>query len=128
MTGATTAVPVGTWIHGTLRVEDLLPALLDLADAAVAGRGEDLRRVGAGRTGMIGRVGPEWDALMDLNAAVETLRFRVESEGYDPDAEPALWDLEAVTDILGELAPEGYYFGAHPGDAADFGFWPVDWL
>ena len=29
-------------------------------------------------------------------------------------------------DLLGEHAPDGYYFGAHVGDGSDYGFWPID--
>lgn len=45
-----------------------------------------------------------------------------------PSAE--FWNTEAadefigmLTDTLNEHAPDGYYFGAHEGDGADFGFW-----
>lgn len=31
--------------------------------------------------------------------------------------------LAALGDLLSELAPEGMYYGAHPGDGACFGFW-----
>jgi len=41
----------------------------------------------------------------------------------------AAWYADAVewmSDRLSECAPDGYFFGAHPGDGACFGFWPED--
>ena len=32
--------------------------------------------------------------------------------------------VDALIDALNELCPPFVYFGAHPGDGADFGFWP----
>ncbi len=32
--------------------------------------------------------------------------------------------LEDLTNALNDLCPPFVYFGAHPGDGADFGFWP----
>ncbi len=34
--------------------------------------------------------------------------------------------LASLIDALDDAAPEGYRFGAHEGDGADFGFWEVD--
>jgi hypothetical protein len=33
--------------------------------------------------------------------------------------------LEVVFNVLTAHAPDGHYFGAHPDDGADFGFWPL---
>lgn len=36
------------------------------------------------------------------------------------------WYVEDLFDELDKVAPEGTYFGAHPGDGALFGFWSLD--
>ena len=44
------------------------------------------------------------------------------------------WDSQAASYILNDeiwsamndIAPTGYYFGAHPGDGADYGYWRVE--
>lgn len=93
---------VGTVSHGTLRPQDLLPAFLE----------QYLHRVG----------GVDWKEFMN----------KLDEEGYaaarDDDDHP-FWQeahvaIDTLIDRLNETAPEGYYFGAHPGDGSDFGFWP----
>jgi hypothetical protein len=38
-------------------------------------------------------------------------------------SEDAQFLLESLFDELDAHAPEGYYFGAHPGDGSDYGYW-----
>ena len=33
---------------------------------------------------------------------------------------------EKIWEFMNEIAPKGYYFGSHPGDGSDFGFWEED--
>lgn len=34
--------------------------------------------------------------------------------------------LDALLDELNDLSPDGYYFGSHPGDGSDYGYWRVE--
>ena len=90
-------------IHGTHRTQDLIPAFLDtLMD-----------------------VWPEaYQAYM--TAPFPPIPSCVMDEGDSSawwDSEDAGYLLVDLMDQLGEAAPEGCYFGAHPGDGSDFGFW-----
>ena len=98
---------LGTVSHGTLRNYDLANAFIEaLSDIAPAvyqqltcpcGMTPDyLQAIGEGRSA------DYWDT------------------------EDASVFVASLMDALNEHAPEGYYFGAHPGDGADFGFWPHD--
>ena len=40
---------------------------------------------------------------------------------YESDASDE--DMEALFEALDCYGPEGFYFGAHPGDGADYGWW-----
>lgn len=95
-----------TIIHGTLRPQDLIPAFLDALSVA----------------------GPDAYAQLVMGpfGAVPAYVF---DEGDDSD----WWTSEAATDLIAQLeealneaAPEGHYFGSHPGDGADFGFWEIE--
>ena len=98
----------GTVSHGTMRPQDLIPAFLDcLADVDPA----------AYEQIMVCPFSFVPDYVMD--------------EGDDSewwDSEDASYKLEELFDALDAAAPDGYYFGAHPGDGSDYGFWACEEL
>ena len=94
---------MGTVISGTLRPQDLIPAFTD----ELMVRDPHLETLAGSDwtipTGVLGNDDHEWWASDDCMALIERLHIS-----------------------LNEVAPQGTVFGAHDGDGADFGFWPVD--
>jgi len=88
---------MGSVIQGTLELKEIIPALIE----------EVARRAPA-----------EYEQLVVNNALTHACGY--DDEGYG-DADTHLAD--ELFEILDETAPEGQYFGAHPDDGADFGFW-----
>ncbi|MBW2081558.1 MAG: hypothetical protein JRI39_00390 [Deltaproteobacteria bacterium] len=85
--------------EGTLRIEDLLPIFVSAA--------RELDTQGS------------WTAWLD---GIEQC---FESKGYF-ESDLARDDFEELFQFLQDNAPERTYFGAHPGDGACFGFWPLE--
>jgi len=102
---------IGTVIHGTHRLQDLIPACIKALDA----RKETLSLTGKLRSSEFG-----W-----LDDRLGEIERRMEREGYWESADAA-WDIEWLFNELNNLAPEGTYFGAHEGDGTDYGYWPVE--
>ena len=83
--------------HGTMRSEHLIPEFL----------------------GVLKIYAPEkYDAYVKANPEVLDL------DGLDD--ETLGYIVEELFDALNDIAPEGTYFGAHPGDGSDYGFWEVE--
>ena len=97
----------GSISTGTLRSQDLIPAFLEA----------------------LSKLSPEAYQQMQEPATgfamVPAYALEDEESGwwYSVDCDCVMYALE---DALNEHAPDGTYFGAHPGDGADFGFWPID--
>ena len=93
----------GTIIHGTLRTQDLISAFAEV-----------LRTMNP-------------TDYAQLFSAGWISPYAIEDDGADWwDSDDAVDLLADLTERLEENAPEGHYFGAHPGDGADFGFWPLE--
>lgn len=45
-------------------------------------------------------------------------------DASDDDKAYILW--EEAFNFLNNIAPRGCYFGSHPGDGSDYGFWECD--
>jgi len=62
--------------------------------------------------------------LRELNGLdpVQAERYRPAAEGL-VDEEAAAELVDDLIEALNNRAPPGYYFGAHPDDGSDFGFW-----
>ena len=95
----------GTVSSGTMRREDLIPAF------------EGELQFGCGRRDLLDKLRAEImppGEYDEYSAWIET----DEAEYY----------LDGLFDALGECADEGFYFGSHLGDGADYGFWRAEEL
>lgn len=95
----------GTIISGTHRLVDLVPAFLAELDKLDPDVSASIRA--------------EYSDVLDaIDAHTGVLDVDVGEDGT--------YLVEALFDALDACAPDGMYFGAHPCDGADFGFWQVD--
>jgi hypothetical protein len=98
----------GTLIHGTMRAADLIPAFLaefkHIDPNGYAGYLDGLEADGYNA-----------DVLLNMDD---------DHEWYASDDATELVD-ELFT-MLDERSPEGCYFGAHPGDGCDYGYWRIE--
>jgi hypothetical protein len=97
---------LGTVSHGTMRTQDLIPAFLDALAEVDSSAYEQI---------MVCQFSFIPDYVMD------------EGDGSEWwNSEDASYKLDDLFDALDAAAPEGCYFGAHPGDGSDYGFWAIE--
>lgn len=95
-----THATLGSISHGTMRPEDLIPTFVDELESLDS----DKRHA-------------------DLIAEARAIDWDAQEGFNDDDCCEVLSDL---FDALESFAPDYCYFGAHPGDGADYGFWPIE--
>jgi len=99
-----TTLSIGTISSGTLRLEDLLPALLSELSALRLSRAD--------------------------RATVRTIARRSENiedyyESDDPDGTSAADDYQDLVILADNYCPDYCYFGSTEGDGAEIGIWPI---
>ena len=96
--------PMGSVSSGTMRNEDLIPSFLDELEHQVRTK-----------------------KVSGFKKEINRINQAMEREGYF-DSEDASYDLDWLFDSLNEFAAPYFYFGAHPGDGADYGYWLTEGL
>lgn len=102
-------INIGSISHGTMRAEDLIPAFIDELESQ-----KPLHRAHRKLITSIQKNIARYEDNPPEN---------VESDGSYWDSEDASYDLESLFDALGEYCAPYFYFGAHPGDGSDYGYW-----
>lgn len=92
---------IGSISSGTMREEDLIPAFMSVLEDLNPDKAKELREQN-----------PDVFEWLDGDCPDEV--------GCPEDTD---WLLETLCDALNDCAPPYFYFGSHPGDGADYGFW-----
>ena len=95
--------PMGTVSHGTMQERDLIPAFLDEMESQIKANN------------LPGLKSPRW-------ADIRAIKANMKKRGYY-DSEECTYDLDYLFDALNDFPAPYFYFGAHPGDGADYGYW-----
>ncbi len=92
---------IGSVSHATMRAEDLIPRFIS-----------------------------ELQSQKPLHRAHRKLIRQIERDmkhsdywTQDSDGYGACYDLDDLFNALNDYAPTYFYFGAHPGDGSDYGYW-----
>lgn len=95
----------GTVSHGTMQPDHLIPVFLETLYQVSPTEHRKLLN--------------EYEDA-DLESAWNNRSFELWNHNNDE------YLLESLFDVLHELAPPNYYFGAHLEDGSDYGYWPCD--
>lgn len=92
--------PMGSVYCATMRNEDLIPSFVYELETRIRQR----------------------TARKGHSALVREINARMEAGEY-LESEDADEDLQVLFDALDEYSAPYFYFGAHPGDGSDYGYW-----
>lgn len=104
---------IGSISSGTLNPRDLADAFYFAADR-IGGHHPEFIADHALRDSW-------WDRLGKIGEVL----FPNDGGSMADDGETVADCVDELFELLGEVAPPYCYFGAHEGDGADFGFWPL---
>lgn len=94
-------------IHGTMNQKDLIPAFIEFINNIDPEKAEELNKKY-----------PEME-----KALKELAEDSYKEISYFGSEECSYFLNEVLFDILDSYSPENFYFGSHPGDGSDFGYW-----
>ena len=101
--------------HATMRPEDLIPAFC--------------RFLRLQAPTVLNEIIEDYKDLPWMN---DSLNFPEDTQYLRWDIPPELCQSvmylceDTLFDSLNDIAPEGCYFGSHPGDGSDYGFWECE--
>lgn len=93
--------------HATMREEDTIPAFMYFLEEHDQ---EKATKITSNYSG------EGWPYSMDGLSWGDP--FNAKQSELAPDL------LDDLVNALNSIAPEGFYFGSHPGNSSDYGFWP----
>jgi len=104
--------PIGSVSTGTMRPEDLIPDFLwELKNQA-------------NKPGISRKLRSESMKLYrEISKRTDDAATDADDHADYYQSEDADYDLEALFDALNNFAGPYFYFGAHPGDGSDYGYW-----
>lgn len=109
--------PMGSISSGTMRPEDLIPSMMETLDDIVS----ELSSPGS-TTEPPEQTQARKQEVSRLHDLLGEIEERMLQEDYWEGEDP-YWDYETLQDELSAYALPYFYFGSHPGDGADYGFW-----
>ena len=68
-----------------------------------------------------------WEAIIDYLIEYRSglvTKLTMQQTASAGDFAYLVW--ETAFDVMNNIAPKGYYFGAHPDDGCDYGFWQCE--